>query len=90
VAHIEINTPHPEFGAGTHQILINGIDYSLETYGDGVRLVSVGPDDFAEAGMRVTFCVSSLKINGEDVQIAGHLNEVSGRIKDLLEESVKA
>lgn len=85
MAHIILRPAHDNPGA--MELIINGIDYSMETYGDA-RIVSVGEDPrFAEVGFQVTFAISRLDLGGsEDVQITDRLPAVAHRVQSMIAE----
>jgi len=87
MAHIEIRNLSSKGGAG--EIIINGVDFSMETYADGIQLVEVGDDpDFAEVGLQVTFVVSRLDIDNEaDVQVTDRLPVVAQRVRSVIESA---
>lgn len=66
MAHIEINTPHPDAaGDGrTAQVLIDGHDVSRSVF-IGMDLCEVGDDEWAELGLRLTFALSDVTVNGK-------------------------
>lgn len=58
--------PHPSEYPPAMQLLINGVDVSMETYPD-IEIVTVGDDPAtAEVGLRVTFAVTDLTIGDID------------------------
>lgn len=82
MAHITLR-PDPD-RAGATQLIINGIDYSMETYADDVQIVHVGDGPDAEVGLRVTFAVSRLDLgDDQDVQVTGRLSDVAQRVHAL-------
>jgi len=82
MAHV-IYRPSPD-GPPAMQLIINGLDFSNEVYADGVELVSVGDDEFAEVGVKVTFALSRFDLGGdEDVQVTDRLPEVAQLVRSL-------
>lgn len=82
MAHIELRGQP----GGRQQIIINGVDYSMEIY-DHPELVEVGEAEWAEVGYRVTFAVSRLDLDTEaDVQITDHFPEVAQRVRGMVED----
>jgi hypothetical protein len=82
MAHIEIR--HQK--GGPTQLVINGIDYSMETY-HGFEIVEVGDDpELAEVGFRVTFAVSRLDLDGDtDVILTDHVPAAAARVRSMSE-----
>lgn len=82
MAHIEIRRNK----GGQTQLVINGIDYSMEAFRD-FELVEVGDDpESAEVGFRVTFAVSRLDLDAEaDVTITDHFRPVAARVRSMVE-----
>lgn len=84
MAHIQINTKP----GGPVQLLINGIDYSMEAF-RGFEVVEVGDGknpEFDEVGLRVTFAVSTLSIDTEaDVQLTDNVPAVAARVRSMVE-----
>lgn len=82
MAHIELRQRNRR---GARQIVINGIDFSMEIFDEGVELVEVGEGEFAEAGFRVTFVVSRLDLdNDADVTITDQLRPVAQRVRSIV------
>lgn len=80
MAHISIRR-----GKGLErQLVINGIDYSMEVFRD-MEIVEVGDDpEFAEVGLRVTFAVSRLDIETDvDVQLTDNVPTVAARVRSI-------
>lgn len=84
MADIQINKP--ECGPGI-QVLINGVDYSMEVFRD-FEIVEVGDDPaFAEVGFRVTFAVSRLGIDTvEDVELTDHVPAVAAKVRSMTQD----
>lgn len=84
MAHIILRPGEP----GAVQLVINGVDYSMEAFRD-FELVSVGDDPaYAEVGLRVTFAVSRLDLGGdEDVPVTDQLPIVAQRVHSMIEAS---
>lgn len=86
MAHIQYG-PHPD-GGPARRIIINGHDFSDETFA-GVELVEVGDDpEFAEVGFRVTFAVSRLDLgDDENVTVTDHFREIAQRVRSVAKVS---
>lgn len=65
MSRIEINH---KFGRPDSQILIDGVDYSMDTY-TPIEVVEVGEDEWACLGVQLVFAPSELVINGEPVDL---------------------
>lgn len=79
MAHIVLRPG--EAGLPVMQLIINGNDFSNETFRD-LELVEVGEGEYAEVGFRVTFAVSRLDLGGdEDIVVTDHLPEVAQRVR---------
>ncbi|HET9501659.1 MAG TPA: hypothetical protein VFO98_15510 [Marmoricola sp.] len=86
MAHIILRPNAPE--RGVTQLVINGHDFSHEVTRD-VELVSVGDDEYAEVGFRVTFAVSRLDLGGdEDIVVTDHLRSVAQRVRSMVRDEV--
>lgn len=84
MAHIELRGQP----SGGQQLIINGVDLTMETYG-GVELVEVGDGDFAEVGLRVTFAVGRLDLDADaDVKITDRLPDVAQRVRSMQDEAI--
>lgn len=84
MAHIQINKPQH---GGPIQLLINGIDYSMEVYRD-FEIVEVGDNpECAEVGLRVTLAVGRLDLDAEaDVQLTDRVPTVAARVRSIRED----
>lgn len=82
MARIELRTS--ESRAHAHELVINGMDVSAETY-RGVKLVKVGTDwESQEVGLQVTFAVTELVIGTVDVDPASLLGLTLCASEDVL------
>lgn len=87
MAHIQINKP--EAGLPI-QLLVNGVDLTMETYLD-FELVSVGDQpEFAEIGFRFTVAVTTLNIDTKDVELTDHFPEAAARVHSIVEKAKSA
>lgn len=87
MAHIVLR-PSAE-GPPAMQLIINGQDYSMETY-PGFELVEVGEGEFAEVGFRVTFAVTRLDLGGDDdVVVTDHFYEVAQRVRSMAADPIE-
>lgn len=78
MAHIQIN--HERGGA--IQMLINGVDFSMELFRD-FEIV----DHSGVVGLRVTFAVGRLDLDAEtDVQLTDNVPAVAARVRSISEE----
>lgn len=83
MAHIELRQRNRR---GGRQLIINGADYSMDVYDDGVEIVEVGEGDAAEVGFRVTFVVSRLDLdNDADVTLTDQVRPVATRVRSMIE-----
>lgn len=84
MAHIQINR-NPK--SGVKQLIVNGVDMTMEVYNDGFELVEVGAAEVAEVGLRVTLVVSRLDLDAEsDVRITDHFHPVAQRVRSISED----
>lgn len=69
---------------GVGQLVINGVDVSMDVFSD-VELVEVGTDPkFAEVGLRVTFAVGRLDLNQEsDVIVTDRFPAVAQMVRSI-------
>jgi hypothetical protein len=82
MAEIILRSPHPTEGRGSCQLIINGLDVSFDVY-DDIELVKVGPDDrpqLQEVGLRVTFALSSLELNGNDATVTDQFDVIARQV----------
>lgn len=83
MADIEIN--HQP--GGPTQLIINGVDYSMECF-RGFKVVEVGAgNEFDQVGLQVTFAVSHLSIDGEaNVKLTDNVPAVAARVRSIAED----
>lgn len=82
MAEIILRTPHPTEGRNSSQLIINGQDVSFDVLND-IELVKVGSDEHPESqevGLRVTFALSRLEINGNDATVTDRFDVVARQI----------
>lgn len=81
MAHIQIRRQQP---GGPTELIINGVDFSMEAY-NGYELVAVGDDaEWAEVGFRFTIGVGRLDLDTEqDVTITDRLPAMAQRVREL-------
>jgi len=78
MAHIQINHQR----GGPTQVLINGVDFSMELFRD-FEIVDHG----GVVGLRVTFAVGRLDLDAEtDVQLTDNVPAVAARVRSISEE----
>jgi hypothetical protein len=78
MAHIELR-PHPVKGDPAYQLIVNGVDVSMDVFTD-LELVKVGnPDrpEYQESGLRVTFAVDSLTLGDSAAQVDSRFDETA-------------
>lgn len=84
MAHIELRTSRN----GTGELIVNGVDLSMEVYSGSIKLVEQGEGDLAEVGLQVTLVVSRLDLDTEaDVAITDHFRSVATRVRSVVEAS---
>jgi hypothetical protein len=82
MANIEINR-NPK--SPLKQLIVNGMDLSMEVYDDSVELVEMG----LEVGLQITIAVSKLTLDGEaDVQVTDNFRPVAQRVRSTYDEDV--
>lgn len=84
MAHIQINRNRKD---PAKQIIVNGVDMSMEVYDGSIELVEVGEGAGAEVGLRVTIAVSRLDLDAEaDVKITDRFRSVAQRVRTIAED----
>lgn len=75
MAHVIIR---PKGDGMATQIIINGVDFSMDVYAGHVNLVDVD----GQVGVQVTFALSRLDLGGDsDVQVTDRLYEVAQKVR---------
>lgn len=83
MANIQINRNRK----GRRQLIINGVDMTMEVFDEGIELVEVGEGAGAEVGLRVTIAVGRLDLDAEaDVQITDRFRPVAQRVRSIVED----
>lgn len=90
MAHI-VYRPSPD-GAPAMQLIINGIDFSMDVYAEGVEIVDMAKyeGDPQTIGLRVTFALDSAEFGGEasppDSGLSAAIAE-TGRLCEAIREA---
>lgn len=83
MAHIQIRRQQP---GGASELIINGVDFSMEAYNGTAELVEVGDAPFSEVGFRFTIAVDRLDLETErDVKITDRFWPVAQRVREITE-----
>lgn len=78
MAHVIIR---PKSDSAATQIVINGVDFSMDVYAGHVDLVQVGE----EVGVQVTFALGRLDLGGDsDVQVTDRLRAVAQKVRSTV------
>ena len=80
MAQIILRSPHPVEGRGARQLVINGLDVSHDVYED-IELVKVGDKpESQEVGLRVTFALSTLELNGNEAVVTDQFDAIAWQV----------